>query len=170
MTAPGERADPADLIELLVAHSWTVATAESLTGGLVCARLVDVPGASRAVQGGIVAYQTGLKGSVLGVDGGLLDRHGAVHARVAEQMAQGAVDRLGATFGVATTGVAGPASEDGHAPGTVFLGLARSGSSASVPLHLSGGRAEIRNATVEAALSALTRFVREAAAARQPGS
>lgn len=152
--------DVAGLLDLLVAHGWTVACAESLTGGLVCARLVDVPGASRAVRGGVVAYQTELKAELLGVDRDLLAEHGAVHPRVAEQMAGGVAARLGATFGVATTGVAGPAPEDGHAPGTVFVGLAGPGGSDAQRLSLTGDRAGIRAATVDAALAALGRLVR----------
>ena len=97
-----------EIIELLVARGQTLAVAESLTGGLVAAALTAVPGSSAVFRGGIVAYATDLKAALLGVPSDLLDRHGAVHPDVASAMAEGAGRRLGATFGAATTGVAGP--------------------------------------------------------------
>jgi nicotinamide-nucleotide amidase len=96
----------ADVIRALTLAGHTVATAESLTGGLVAAALTDVPGSSNAFRGGVVAYATELKAQLLGVDPGMLERFGPVHAPVAAAMANGVRDRLGATIGVATTGVA----------------------------------------------------------------
>src|SRR5690348_4361122 len=96
------------VLDLLRAGGQTVAVAESLTGGLVAAALTDVPGSSASFRGGVVAYATELKADLLGVDAMMLRRHGAVYPQVAAAMAQGVRARLGATYGVATTGVAGP--------------------------------------------------------------
>jgi nicotinamide-nucleotide amidase len=150
MTAPGHRIEAlaATAIELLIARDETVATAESLTGGLVAAALTTVPGSSAAVRGGVVAYATELKAALLGVPADLLERHGAVHGDVAEAMAEGARDRLGASTGVATTGVAGPDPAEGKPVGMVFVAVAGPGGLASRQLALTGDREEIRAASV----------------------
>ena len=101
------------ILARLEAGGCTVAVAESLTGGLVAAALTDIPGASASFRGGVVTYATELKASLLGVDRGMLARHGAVYAPVAAAMAAGVRTRLGATYGVATTGVAGPSARTG---------------------------------------------------------
>ncbi|MGW7441968.1 CinA family protein [Kitasatospora sp. NPDC054795] len=108
----------------LTAAGHTVAAAESLTGGLLCARLAEAPGASAAFRGGLVAYATDLKEELLGVEGELLARVGAVHPKVAARMAEGVRRLARATYGVATTGVAGPAPQDGCEVGTVFVAVA----------------------------------------------
>lgn len=109
----------AEVVELLVAHGRTLATAESLTAGAVAARLADVSGASRAMRGGVVAYHNDIKASLLGVDRVRLDTHGAVDEQVSLQMADGARRGLVADIGVATTGVAGPQPHQGQPVGTV---------------------------------------------------
>ena len=96
------------LVGTLVERGLTVATAESLTGGLVCAALTSVAGSSRTVRGGVVSYATDLKADLLGVDPDRLHEVGPVDARVAEEMALGAARLLGADIGLSTTGVAGP--------------------------------------------------------------
>src|SRR5580704_15070255 len=123
--AAGELAT--EVIRALALAGHTVATAESLTGGLVAAALTDVPGSSNAFRGGVVAYATELKAQLLGVDPGLLERHGPVYAPVAVAMADGVRNRLGATIGVATTGVAGPGPQDGQPAGTVHVAVSLSG-------------------------------------------
>jgi nicotinamide-nucleotide amidase len=143
------------VVARLVEMDRTVASAESLTGGLVVAALTDVPGSSAVVRGGVVAYVHEVKASVLGVDRELLSVAGAVDARVAEQMAAGVRGRLGATYGLATTGVAGPGPSDGKPVGTVFVALAGPGTSRVQALALTGTRAEIRAASVEAVLTLL---------------
>ena len=141
-------------IELLVARRLTVATAESLTGGLLCGALTDVAGASAVVRGAVVAYATDLKESVLGVGADVLARPGgAVQGEVAAQMAIGVCRVLGSGVGVATTGVAGPEPQDGQPVGTVFVAVAVEGLVEVRRLELDGTRAEIRDATVLAALS-----------------
>ncbi|HEX5291589.1 MAG TPA: CinA family protein [Streptosporangiaceae bacterium] len=163
MTAPGHRIEAlaATAIELLIARDETVATAESLTGGLVAAALTTVPGSSAVVRGGVVAYATELKAALLGVPSDLLERHGAVHGAVAEAMAEGARDRLGASTGVATTGVAGPDPAEGKPVGMVFVAVAGPGGLASRQLALTGGREEIRAATVASVLGLLISALQE---------
>jgi len=155
----------ADVVAELTGRGLTVAVAESLTGGLVVAELVSVPGASTVVRGGIVAYQTPLKQSLLGVDAGLLAEHGPVHPDVAAAMATGVRDRLAvdgrrADVGLSTTGVAGPDDQDGHAPGTVFVGLVVGDRVDVLRLRLSGDRSAIRSATVSECLSSLLGLLR----------
>jgi nicotinamide-nucleotide amidase len=142
----------AALLDRLVARGWTLATAESLTGGLLCATIVDVPGASRALRGSVVAYATDVKASVLGVDAALLAEHGAVHPEVARQMALGARQVLGADVGLATTGVAGPDAQDGHAPGTVFVAVSTPDATEVRAPRIAGGRGAVRGGAVGAAV------------------
>ena len=125
----------AQVIALLRDAGQTVAAAESLTGGLVVAGLTTVPGASYAVRGGIVAYATELKAALLGVDQAMLDRHGAVYPGVATAMADGARQRLTATFGVATTGVAGRTASPS---GPCTSRSARTATPSSARLRLTG--------------------------------
>lgn len=135
-------------------RGWTIAVAESLTGGLVAAALVDVPGASASLRGGVVAYATEVKRDVLGVDAALLAEAGAVDGRVAVQMAEGVRRTLRADVGVATTGVAGPEPQDGKPVGTVCIAVVTPERTASVEAVLEGDRAAIRSATVDRALAA----------------
>lgn len=114
----------AQVLRLLQARGETLAVAESLTGGLVAAELTAVPGASQVFRGSVTAYATELKHEVLGVDGTLLAERGAVDAEVALQMAAGVRKVMGADWGIATTGVAGPEPQDGQAVGTVFVAVA----------------------------------------------
>jgi nicotinamide-nucleotide amidase len=143
------------LVRELGRRGETVAVAESLTGGLVTSTLVDVPGASAILRGAVVAYASDLKVTLLGVDPELLDRVGAVDSEVATAMADGARLRLGATYGLATTGVAGPDPQDRHAPGTVFVAVVGPKASRGVALQVVGDRAVVRVAAVRAALNLL---------------
>jgi nicotinamide-nucleotide amidase len=151
-----------EVVRLLTEREETVAVAESLTGGLVAAALISVPGASAVVRGGVVAYMTDLKATLLDVDPELLERVGAVHPDVAAAMARGAAARLGATYGLATTGVAGPDPQDGRPVGEVWVavdgpGLAweRSETVVGEMLDAGLGRAAIRAAAVQVALDLL---------------
>lgn len=114
----------------------TLAVAESLTGGELCAALTSVPGASQVIRGGLVVYATDLKSALAGVDVALLGKVGAVDPAVAAQLAIGARDRLQATFGVGLTGVAGPDEQDGHPVGEVHCAVAGPGSFAADPTTL----------------------------------
>ena len=149
-----------EIIEDLDRRGLTIAVAESLTGGLLVAALISVPGASRVVRGGIVAYDTALKHSLLGVDERLLAEHGAVHPEVAAQMARGVRERLAvhgvaASIGLSTTGVAGPDPQDGQPVGTVFVGLSISDRTSILSLSLEGSRDDIRGAAVSESLRQL---------------
>ena len=148
------------VVHTLVERGLTIACAESLTGGLLVAELIRVPGASATVRGGVVAYDTRLKHTLLGVDLDLLAAEGPVHPEVARQMARGvahaaAVDGIDADVGIATTGVAGPTGQDGQPPGTVYIGVAFSGAVHAIRLALTGTRAQIRAETVHRAIQAI---------------
>lgn len=158
------------LLDALVTRRLTVAVAESLTGGLVLSTLVDAPGASRALRGGVVAYATDVKASLLDVDRALLDAQGAVDPLVARQMAQGAARRLGADLGLATTGVAGPDPQDGFAPGTVFVAAALGRHVRSLDLTLGGDRSQIREQARDAVLDLALVLVDEVGVPLPPGT
>ncbi len=148
------------LLDALARRGWTVGTAESLTGGLVAATLVDVPGASRSLRGGVVAYATDVKGSVLGVHPDLLAAHGAVHPEVAWQMAAGVRDLVGADVGLATTGVAGPDPQDGFSPGTVHVAVVTPEAERVLTLSLAGDRSTVRSGACSAVLVLAADLVR----------
>lgn len=145
----------AEVVRLLAARGWTLATCESLTAGLVAATIAEVPGASAVLRGGLVCYATDLKATLAGVDPEVLARHGAVAEPTARQMATGVAARLGADVGLATTGVAGPDPAEGHPPGHVWIAAALPGGANARLLALSGDRPAIRAGTVEAVLELL---------------
>ncbi|MFD4761684.1 CinA family protein [Streptomyces sp. NPDC058439] len=146
----------ARVLELLVERGETLAVAESLTGGLVAAELTSVPGASHSFRGSVTAYATPLKRELLGVDGALLAARGAVDPDVARQMATGVRRVLGADWGLATTGVAGPEPQDGKPVGTVYVAVAGPHGAENVTaLRLNGGRADIRSESVRSVLALL---------------
>ena len=160
MGVPTIEQTAAQVVRLLTQQGRTVAVAESLTGGLVVAALVGVPGASKVVRGGVVAYMTDLKAALLGVDPELLGRVGAVDPDVAREMARGVGVRLGADHAIATTGVAGPDPQDGHPVGEVWVAhwSAATGHSTATLLTLppTASRATIRATATTAALTTLT--------------
>ena len=141
--------------ELLQARGQTVATAESLTGGRLAAALTAVPGASRSYVGGVVAYATSVKEDLLGVPTALVAEHGVISSECALAMARGAAAVTGATWGIGTTGVAGPDRQEGHPPGTVHVGLVGPGVATALALELVGGREAIQERTCAEALSTL---------------
>ena len=138
------------VLGLLEERDLTLAVAESVTGGMVAMRLTAVPGASAVFRGGVVAYASDVKYGVIDVPRGPV-----VSLDAAQAMAAGAARRLGADIGLATTGVAGPDRQEGHAPGTVFLGLHRNGESESHEVRLPGDRERIRQYAVIALLNLL---------------
>ncbi len=143
----------ARVVGALIERGLTVAVAESLTGGLLVAELIRTPGASATVLGGVVAYNTELKHTLLGVEAALLAEYGPVHPEVAVQMAQGVRDALAvggapADVGVATTGVAGPDPQGGHPPGTAFIGIATADGARAMGVTLTGDRQVIRHGVV----------------------
>jgi nicotinamide-nucleotide amidase len=149
-----------NLIAALTERRETLAVAESLTGGLVAASLTDVPGSSRVFLGGLVTYATESKVALLGIDSGLIDRHGVCSQEVAEAMALAVRERFASTWGVATTGVAGPGPHQGIGAGEVWIAISgpQSGSE-----HLSLGdlgRSQVRGGAVTGALALLSRILR----------
>lgn len=143
----------AEIIAELTRLELSIAVAESLTGGLLVAELVSVPGASTVVRGAVVAYSTALKHSLLGVNASLLSEYGAVYPDVAAQMAEGvrvacAIDGELADIGLSTTGVAGPDPQDGQPVGTVFIGVATDSGTRVTALELGGTRETIRRRVV----------------------
>jgi nicotinamide-nucleotide amidase len=152
------------LIEGLSARGETIATAESLTGGLIGATLTSVSGVSAIYRGGVISYATDLKATLVGVSERTLAEHGAVSQLTAVEMALGITQRCDASWGIAVTGVAGPDTQEGHPAGTVFTAVARrppepgwddpqTDSVVCVrELSLSGDRAAIRDQTVRAVL------------------
>lgn len=152
----------AALVESALAADLTVATAESLTAGMVAATLAQIPGASGMLQGGVVAYQNEVKERLLGVPAQLLAERGAVDPEVARAMARGACQATGARVGLATTGVAGPEPHQGKQVGHVFIGVALDGESQAYEYHFAGDRELIRLQTTQEALSLLDQVVKAA--------
>ncbi len=151
------------VVGALLAAGKTVATAESLTAGMVAAAIATVPGASGTLAGGVISYNNEVKTALLGVDDAVLRREGAVCATVAEQMAAGAAARLHTDYALSTTGVAGPEPHQGKAVGTVFIGVHTPQGTWAEEFSLSGNREQIRQATVAAALTMLARALKETA-------
>ncbi|SDP45088.1 nicotinamide-nucleotide amidase [Actinopolyspora xinjiangensis] len=165
MTSPRrENADDEELVSIVLEslrrRGHTLATAESLTAGMLSMLLTSVSGASSVVRGGLVVYATDLKSSLAGVSPELLARHGAVHPEVAEQLAEGARRRCGADWGVGLTGVAGPDWQDGVSPGTVHLGFVGPERSVIRTRRLSGDRGEVRRGAASCALEHLAGLLR----------
>jgi nicotinamide-nucleotide amidase len=151
--------DAKPIVSRLKDLTATVATAESITGGKLAARITDVPGSSAVYAGGVVSYATAVKVAVLGVPEELVDEFGVVSEECARSMAEGVRALLRTTYGVSTTGVAGPDTQEGEPVGTVFVGIAGPEGTKVVPLALSGDRGEIQAATVAEALSALAGMI-----------
>lgn len=149
--------DPAAVLEALRRRRQTVATAESCTGGLVCAALTEVPGSSDVVCCGYVTYSNTAKQRMLGVRAGTLARFGAVSEEVAAEMTRGALQRSDADIAVSVTGIAGPGGSEHKPEGRVCFGLVVRGGEVSTITRDFGplGRAVVRAAARDLALSAL---------------
>jgi len=155
----------ADLAALVLdaarARGASLATAESCTGGIVGARLTEIPGSSDVYLGGVVCYSNELKTALLGVDPSLIQAHGAVSEPVAVAMAAGATERLGADAAVSVTGIAGPAGGSEAKPvGTIWIGLAVDGRVEARHILLPGDRHDIRARAAQMALFFLLRRLR----------
>ena len=151
-----DRPLPEFLRDLFRERGWTLGVAESLTGGLLAAYIVDAPGASHYFRGGIVAYQWEAKAALLGVDLDFLRAAGAVNLEVAQRMAMGARKRLAVDWAVSLTGVAGPEpGTHGEPVGQVFCGIAGPGKTTAREVIFSGERQEIRWCAVHFGLRSL---------------
>jgi nicotinamide-nucleotide amidase len=151
--------DPSSLTTLIATlreRGETVATAESLTGGLVAAALTSVPGSSAVVRGGVVVYATSLKTALAGVDAAALGEHGAVHPLIAEQLAKGARAACGSSWGIGLTGVAGPDPQDGVEPGLVHLAVSGPDGTTVRTIEVDGNRHQVRAGAVRAAFDLLS--------------
>jgi PncC family amidohydrolase len=148
------------VLELCRALGWTLATAESSTGGLIGARLTDVAGASDAYVGGVIAYSDDVKRSHLDVSDETLQQHGAVSAETASAMATGARRRLRADVSVAVTGIAGPGGGTPEKPvGLVFIAVESRDGDSTEKVQLAGDRETVRNAATAAALRLVHRVL-----------
>jgi nicotinamide-nucleotide amidase len=143
------------VVRLLTARGETVAAAESLTAGLFCATLAEVPGASAVLRGGVVVYATDLKTTLAGVPADLLEAHGPVSPETARALAEGVRERCDATWGIGLTGVAGPDPVDGPGPGRVYLGVSDGQRTDVLALDLPGDRVAVRAGAVASAVDAL---------------
>jgi nicotinamide-nucleotide amidase len=146
------------VLDLCRARGFTIGMAESCTGGMLGERLTAIPGSSDVVRGGVVAYSNDVKRTLLHVDAGLLEAHGAVSEPVVRAMATGVRKLLGVDAALAITGIAGPGGGSAEKPvGTVWLALDLGGDVESVLLRLWGDRAEIRQRSAQGALNLLRR-------------
>lgn len=157
----------AEALRLLRRHGWTIATCESITGGGIGATLTSVPGSSAVFRGGLITYATDLKVTLAGVDASFVAENGVINERTAREMADGAARRCRTDVGLSATGVAGPDSEDGAAPGTVWLGLALPAGwddrLRARRLDLPGDRSQVRAQTIQGALAWLIECLGEPA-------
>ncbi len=154
---------PAVVVRALQQAGATVAVAESLTAGLVGGALTEVPGSSAVFRGGVQVYATDLKASLAGVPEPVLAEHGAVSPQTAQALAQGVRERLGATYGLALTGVAGPDPQEGHPPGTLHVAVAAPDGVQVRSVRLPGDRQRVRLLAVNAGLDLLRRVLAEEA-------
>ena len=145
------------LLELAKSRGAMIATAESCTGGLIAGAITDVAGSSAVFDRGFVTYSNGAKVHMLGVDPDTLNRVGAVSVEVAQEMADGALERSDATLAVSVTGIAGPSGSEFKPEGLVCFGLAQMGHPTRVEAIEFGeiGRANVRRQTVDHALEML---------------
>jgi nicotinamide-nucleotide amidase len=146
--------------KLLVERGLTLGVGESLTGGLVASRLTSIPGSSDWFRGSVVAYASEVKRALLGVGAGPV-----VSESAAEEMAAGAAKALGAEVGLALTGVAGPAEQEGQPVGTVWVGLAIGGEVEAGVFRLTGDRDQVRQIATISALDLLRRRLLDGAGA-----
>ena len=149
-------------LALLKEKGLAFASAESCTGGLIAKRITDLPGSSAVFTGGVVSYTNQVKANILGVPQQLLDTHGAVSEEVARSMAENVRERLGADFGLSTTGVAGPDKDDrGNEVGTVYIALATENFTFCRKMTFGHpGRSAIRTLAADTAFDMLSRALR----------
>jgi nicotinamide-nucleotide amidase len=141
-------------------RGWTLSIAESCTGGLICDRITDISGSSDYFMGGMVTYSNESKAKYLGIPLDFIKKYGAVSSPVAKRMAQGVRKAFGTTFGLSTTGVAGPTGGTKRAPvGRVFIGLANGRRTWVKKLDLKGSRRDIKKQSAERSLEFLYKIL-----------
>jgi len=146
------------IIEALKARRETVAVAESLTGGGLGHALTQVPGASEVFIGGIISYTSNVKVNFLGVQQSTIDQHTVVSEEVALEMARGAIDKLGSTWAIATTGIAGPGDYMGIREGTVWIAICGP-ICQTLHLTLDSGRDGVRQGAISSAMGTFARIL-----------
>ncbi len=148
--------------KLLLERGLSIGVAESCTGGLIAARLTDIPGSSAYFKGGVVSYSNEMKNQVLGVDMEILNKFGAVSRETAGAMAAGVRESTGADLGLAVTGIAGPGGGTAAKPrGLVYIALAADGVSICREHHFPGIRMAVRQGTVNASLNMVRQYLLE---------
>lgn len=152
------KAHAKSIIEILKSRGETIAVAESLTGGGLGHALTQVPGASSVFIGGVVAYTSDVKVNVLGVKQSTIDQHTVVSEEVAIEMAQGAIEKLGSTWAIATTGIAGPGDYMGIREGTVWIAICGP-ICQTLHLTLDGGRDGVRQGAISSAMGTFARIL-----------
>lgn len=150
-----------EIVVELTQRQLTIATAESLTAGMLSSVIADVPGASAVLHGGVVAYNNTIKHRILGVSADTLAARGAVDAETAKQMASGVRQRFNTDLGISTTGVAGPDPSEGKAVGIVFIALASKDEATAKLFRFDGSRSRIREATVAAGLQLVAEWLEQ---------
>ena len=147
------------IIELLEKNGETISVAESLTAGGLANALTGASGSSSVFLGGITAYRNEFKQHMLGVDPKLIAEHTVVSEAVANAMGDGANKTFGSTWAIATTGAAGPAPLEGHAPGSVWIAI-RGPINQAIQLNLEGNREQVRNGTISTAIGTFARILK----------
>lgn len=152
------KAHAKSIIEILKSRGETVSVAESLTGGGLGHALTQIPGASAVFIGGVVAYTSDVKVNVLGVKQSTIDQHTVVSEEVAIEMAQGAIEKLGSTWAIATTGIAGPGDYMGIREGTVWIAICGP-ICQTLHLTLDSGRDGVRQGAISSAMGTFARIL-----------
>jgi nicotinamide-nucleotide amidase len=152
------RRNASAVLQLLIDNAETVAVAESVTAGGLGHALTIVPGASQVFLGGVIAYTNDVKINFLGVDPALIAEHTVVSEEVANAMADGARQKFGTTWGIATTGIAGPGDFEGIPEGTVWVAI-RGPINSTIQLQLDSGRDAIRTGAISSAIGTFARIL-----------
>ena len=147
------------VVKKLKKKGATVSVAESITGGGLGQALTSIPGSSEVMVGGVIAYNDSAKTKFLSVPKSLLTKHTAVSEEVAREMAISIRNQFKSTYGIATTGVAGPGKAYRQKAGTVWIAISTKKEVHTVALALSGDRESIRNATITSALATFERIL-----------
>jgi nicotinamide-nucleotide amidase len=152
------RAHAKTIVAKLIEHNETLAVAESLTAGGLGHAITGAPGSSQVFLGGIIAYTNDVKVNILGVDLSLIEEFSVVSEEVANAMADAAREKFGTTWGIATTGIAGPGDYQGIAEGTVWVAI-RGPINQSLQLQLDSGREAIRTGAISSAIGTFARIL-----------
>ncbi|CAN2206597.1 cinA_cterm, competence/damage-inducible protein CinA C-terminal domain [Candidatus Nanopelagicaceae bacterium] len=152
------KAHAKSIIKILKSRGETVSVAESLTGGGLGHALTQVPGASEVFAGGVIAYTSDVKINILGVQQKTIDQHTVVSEEVAIEMAQGAIEKLGTTWAIATTGIAGPGDYMGIREGTAWIAICGP-ICQTLQLTLDSGRDGVRQGAISSALGTFARIL-----------